>query len=90
MKSFKNPFMKSACVVGTYRVEVLFDNAEKRVFDLEPYLDLPAFRRLRDPNVFLQVKIDSGWSLFWPGDIDLSHDTVYLEGTPVSHQECCA
>ena len=90
MKSFANPFMKSVRVVGTSCVEILFDNAEKRIFEMEPYLELPAFRKLRDPHVFRQVKIDSGWSLLWPGDIDLSHDTVYLESKPVSHQECCA
>ncbi|MEI6035443.1 MAG: DUF2442 domain-containing protein [Verrucomicrobiae bacterium] len=87
MTPFKNPFMKSVCVVGTSRVEVLFENSEKRVFDLEPYLELPAFRTLRDPHLFDKVQVDSGWALSWPGDIDLSHDTIYLEGKAVSHLE---
>jgi hypothetical protein len=59
-----------------------FDNGETRLFDLTPYLDQGVFRALRDSPDFAQARVVDG-SVEWPGEIDLSYDTLYLRSVVV-------
>ena len=76
---FTNPFIESVSVSRPYELLVTFSNHEKKLFSIEPYLKGPAFMSLRDIAEFEKVKILNGWALSWPGEIDLSHDTIYLD-----------
>ncbi len=73
-----NPYVKSVKPQEDYRLLLTFENGEKRVFDLKPYLEKPVFRRLKDIALFQTAKVVSG-SVEWQGDVDLSYDTLYLE-----------
>ena len=57
-------------------------NNPKLTLRSKPYLDIGAFRRLREHITFAGAQVVSG-SVEWPGKIDLSYDTLYLEGRPV-------
>ncbi len=81
-----NPYVKHLTPLAEYRLLVEFENAERRVFDLTPYLDKGVFTQLRDPSRFKLARVVAG-SVEWPGEIDLSYDTVYLEGKPASNSE---
>jgi len=59
-----------------------FDNGEMRLFDLTPWLDKGVFRALRDSPDFSQARVVDG-SIEWPGEIDLSYDTLYLRSVAV-------
>ena len=60
-----------------HRLLLNFENGETRLFDLTPWLDKGVFRALRDsPNFALAHVVDG--SVEWPGEIDLSYDTLYL------------
>jgi len=59
-----------------------FDNGEMRLFDLTPWLDKGVFRTLRDSPDFSQARVVDG-SVEWPGEIDLSYDTLYLRSVAV-------
>jgi Protein of unknown function (DUF2442) len=59
-----------------------FSNGERRLFDLTPWLDKGVFRGLRDSAEFAQAHVVDG-SVEWPGEIDLSFDTLYLRSVPV-------
>lgn len=48
---------------------------------MKPYLHRGLFVRLREPGLFRSVRVVAG-SLEWPGGIDLSYDTVYVESAP--------
>jgi hypothetical protein len=76
---FKNPFIESVSVSRPDELLVTFSNQEKKLFNIEPYLKGAAFASLRDIAQFEKVKILNGWGLSWPGEIDLSHDTIYLD-----------
>lgn len=65
-----------------YALAVTFENGERRVFSLAPYLDLPVFRPLRDPARFREVALQGAWAVEWPGEVDIHRDTLYLEGLP--------
>ena len=75
------PFVRHARPLDGYRLELDFDNGERRVFDVAPYLDRGAFGLLRDGR-FSAVRVVAG-SVEWPGGLDLSYDTLYLRGTPI-------
>lgn len=77
-----NPYVKSVKPQDEYRLLLTFENGEKRIFDIKPYLSMKVFAPLRNIALFKTVRTVSG-SIEWHGEIDLSYDTLYLESTPV-------
>ncbi len=73
-----NPRVKSVRAGDDYTLLLVFDNGEKKVFDVKPYLNFGVFKRLRDLKVFNAVKPLFG-SVSWPKDIDIDPDTLYIE-----------
>jgi hypothetical protein len=47
-----------------------FENGEKRIFDLKPYLNKGIFTRLKSADLFKTARVVSG-SVDWQGEIDL-------------------
>jgi uncharacterized protein DUF2442 len=78
-----NPHVKSVRALEDYQLELSFDNGESRRFDVKPYLDRGIFVRLRDPSAFRAVRVVAG-SVEWANGLDLSYDTLYLEGQPIA------
>ena len=78
-----NPHVKSVRALEDYELELSFDNGESRRFDVKPYLDRGIFDRLRDPSAFRTVRVVAG-SIEWANGLDLSYDTLYLEGQPIA------
>jgi len=59
--------------LGTYVLEIWFDDGSARRIDFEPVLEGELFGPLRDPQLFAQVKLDPEvHTLVWPcgGDFD--------------------
>ncbi len=78
-----NPLVKPIRALDDYELEVSFENGECRRFDVKPYLNHGVFARLRDHAVFQNLRVVAG-SVEWPNGLDLSYDTLYLEGKPIS------
>jgi hypothetical protein len=76
-----NPHVKNVRPLDNYELEVLFENGESRRFDVKPYLGRGIFVRLRDLALFRGVRVIAG-SIEWPGGLDLSYDTLYVDGKP--------
>lgn len=66
-----------------HRLRVGFENGEARLFDLTPYLDKGVFQELRDEAYFQRVR-SVGGGVEWPHEQDLSADTLYCAGTPLT------
>ncbi|HKY53961.1 MAG TPA: DUF2442 domain-containing protein, partial [Anaerolineales bacterium] len=77
-----NPYVKSVQTQENYCLLLTFENGEKRIFDLKPFLDKGIFARLKDVAWFKTARVVSG-SVEWRGEIDLSYDTLYLSSVPV-------
>ncbi len=73
-----NPRVKSVQALPDYKLELSFDNGQKGIFSVEPYLDYPVFSSLKDEATFRQVKAVMGF-VSWNGEIDIDPDTLYLE-----------
>src|SRR6266404_4149239 len=80
-----NPYVKSVRALDDYELEVLFENGERRRFDVKPYLGRGVFMRLKNRGLFSAVRAVAG-SIEWPGGLDLSYDTLYIRGKTVSEQ----
>ena len=81
-----NPYVKSVRPQENYCLLLTFENGEKRIFDLKPYLDKGVFARLRNEALFKTARVVSG-SVEWLGEIDLSYDTLYLSSTPIKNSK---
>jgi hypothetical protein len=51
-----NPYIKSVKPQEDYCLLLTFDNGEKRVFDLKPYLEKPVFRQLKKHSLIPNSK----------------------------------
>ena len=59
-----------------YKLYLEFENGEKRIFDMAPYMEKRPFVRLKETPKFLMAKIDYG-TVVWPGNIDIAPETLY-------------
>ncbi|MDR1185632.1 MAG: DUF2442 domain-containing protein [Coriobacteriales bacterium] len=64
-----------------YRIRVVFENGERKVFDVTPYLEDSFWASLRQPEVFRLVKVGP-LSLEWPNGIDICPEEVYFDSRP--------
>ncbi len=65
-----------------YKLLLTFENEEKRMFDMSPYLDLGIFKELRDVNLFNTVRISFD-SIEWANEADFDPEVLYEQGTPI-------
>ena len=63
-------------ILENYKLEILFDNNEKRIFDVKPYFKFKIFKELKDMEKFNTVKI-SGLSIEWENGADICPDELY-------------
>src|SRR5918912_1764488 len=77
-----NPYVKSVRPQEDYCLLLTFENGEKRIFDLKPFLNKGVFKDLKNVSLFKTARVVAG-SVEWQGEIDLSYDTLYLSSTPV-------
>ena len=64
-----------------YMLLLRFENAEERVLDLKPYLDVGKFSELRDLSLFRSVKVSFD-TIAWSNQLDLDPEFLYRESVP--------
>ncbi|KPU45172.1 hypothetical protein OXPF_12990 [Oxobacter pfennigii] len=74
----QSPNIKGANALKGHMLIITFENDEKKIFDLKPYLKYPVFEPLKDYKEFLDFIIEDG-TIEWKCGADLSPDTFYLE-----------
>jgi hypothetical protein len=55
---------------------LVFENNEKRLFDMRPYLDEKPFTKLKNLPLFMKAKVAYG-TVAWPGNIDIAPETLW-------------
>ena len=58
-----------------YKVLVGFENNVEKLCDISQFLNIGAFKELKEKSLFAQVK-NEGYSIEWPNEVDLSSDTL--------------
>ena len=72
-------------VQANFELLVTFADGAHRAFSMLPYLKYPAFSQLSDPGKFALAHVANG-TVQWTEDIDMSPDTLYLTGQPVTQE----
>ena len=68
--------VKKVKSLSNYKLELTFENKEKRIFDVKPYLDTGLFKTLKDEDYFKMVKISYD-TIKWPNGVDLDPEVLY-------------
>ena len=63
-------------VLNNYNIEITFDNKEKRILDITPYIKFKIFQQLKEKDNFMKVRI-SGLSIEWENGADICPDELY-------------
>jgi hypothetical protein len=74
-----NPYIKKVEPLDNHCLMLWFENGEQKIFDLKPYLNKGIFSQLKSLSLFASVRVVAG-SIEWSNGIDLSYDTLYLQG----------
>ena len=74
--------VKAVVPCENYLLLLTFENNEKRILDMKPYLDFgPVFRELKDPNMFNTVRVFAD-TIAWKNEADLDPEILYEMTTP--------
>lgn len=68
--------IKNVKPLENYKLLVEFENGEKRIKDMMPYLEKGVFTKLKNKDFFNSVKLAYG-TVCWGEDIDLCADSIY-------------
>lgn len=74
------PRLSAVEVCPDYHLLLTFKNGERRRYDASELLSLPAYKSVK--QVFSSARVEFG-TVVWPGDIDISPETLYLRSMPV-------
>ncbi|MFZ5949391.1 MAG: DUF2442 domain-containing protein [Candidatus Rifleibacteriota bacterium] len=59
-----------------FELEITFQNGEKGMLDMKPYLEFGIFRRIKDDKAFQNVRVSFD-TIEWEVGLDLDPDFVY-------------
>jgi len=70
-------------ILDDYKLQLTFDDGKSGVLDCKPFIDKGGvYSKLRDPEFFKSVKINSELGvLTWGDEIDIAPETVYSIAT---------
>ena len=55
-----NPYIKQVQPLENYQLELLFENGERRIFDMTPYLQRGVFVKLQNRSLFQAARVVAG------------------------------
>ena len=65
-----------------YKLLLTFENGEKRIFDVSPYLKIGKFSELKNSEIFKSVRVHFD-SVEWSNKLDLDPELLYAKGIRV-------
>lgn len=71
--------VKSVKPLKEYKLLIIFEQGEKKIFDMKPYLKYPMYKPFADVSLFNAVSTN-GQTAIWNDDIDISPETLYENG----------
>ena len=65
-----------------YTLDLVFENGEKRIFDMKPLFDKKPFVKLLNSPLFFKASVQYG-TVVWPGNIDIAPETLWNRSVQV-------
>lgn len=81
-----HPSVKNVTPNEDYLLSIDFDNGERRILDMKPYLDFGVFQKLKEPNEFNRVRVSFD-TIEWESGADLDPEFVYSKSQHLVAQE---
>ena len=75
--------VKDVKAMDNYKLILTFENNEKKLFDMTPYLELGVFKTLKDENLFKTVKVSFD-TIEWSNGADIDPETLYEDSHSLS------
>jgi len=69
-------------------VLLTFEDGQKRIFDVTPYLDKKVFSALKDNAVFQSVHVNFD-TIEWSNGADFDPEMLYAESVPADQSVLC-
>ena len=76
----------SVSPLENHKLLLSFENKEKRIFDVTPYLEYGKFAELKDGELFNTVRLAFD-SIEWANKLDLDPEFLYWKSQPISSPE---
>ncbi|MBQ7535016.1 MAG: DUF2442 domain-containing protein [Stomatobaculum sp.] len=76
------PTVISVFPLSDYHLQLEFDNGEKKIFDVKPYISGSWYGELKDPDLFNTV-FANGYTVEWKNGQDLCPDELYYNSKPL-------
>ena len=70
------PRIKEVQVLEDYKLLLIYENEEHRIYDMKPNLQYEAFQRLKDYKLFRKVHA-AGETIEWETGEDVSPESLY-------------
>ncbi|MYD97946.1 MAG: DUF2442 domain-containing protein [Gammaproteobacteria bacterium] len=77
-----NPRVSTVRPMPDYKLELVFDDGDRRIYDCSHLLEFGVFRELREISYFKQARVLDG-TVVWPHEQDICPDTLYLDSSPL-------
>jgi hypothetical protein len=75
------PKIKSAEAIDNHTLVVVFDNNQKKKYDITPLLNNEMFSPLRNNALFKSLKVEhGGYAIVWNSNIDISEYELWVHG----------
>ena len=74
--------VKNVLALDNYKLLITFENNEKKVFDVSPYLEIGKFSELKEHTMFQSVHVSFD-SIEWANKLDLDPELLYSKGVEV-------
>ena len=71
----------SVKTLDDYTLDLLFENGERRLFDMKPFLHKKPFIKLLNSPLFFKAFIENG-TVAWPMNIDIAPETLWALSRP--------
>ncbi len=75
--------VKDVKAMDNYKLILTFENNEKKLFDMIPYLELGVFKTLKNENLFKTVKVSFD-TIEWSNGADIDPETLYEDSYSLS------
>lgn len=62
--------------IEDFKLKLIYENSEIRIFDMKPYLEIGNFKKLKDINFFNTVRISFD-TIQWGNNIDFDPESLY-------------
>ncbi|HOW81298.1 MAG TPA: DUF2442 domain-containing protein [Spirochaetota bacterium] len=70
--------VKSVDPMRGYKLLIVFNNGEKKIFDMNPYLETGVFSELKNENLFNSVHVSFD-TIEWSNGADICPEVLYNE-----------